>query len=414
MRMLICRLFVMGASLLWGVCCLDAAEESPDSSAAAAAPHPIPSAFVTPVDVTLTVHLRGKYSSKVRPAWDQKYKTRYQWDGQTAYVTETLPDLEDPSSGRTLRLDAMFREGELVRFQSNLLNDKTENLLALLETTKYGINRQQGYVGDIFNSYSGCAIVGYYDGYSFHEYFGADAEVTVEAITAATPEATPEATTEETTATAGKATDETTTETTGDIIHVTGRSRFGNAQAWLNTKHGNLPERILIEKGPEHLTTAGRLVKDVRFENSDPKSHLTSVTVEVSHVTFKQDGQGRHYLHDCTQSLIEKSERGVEADETVRWSVDSITFEPAFNGGLIDPDVRIKDGDPVSVAGASQLPFSWSRKSRWVVPAAKHLAAGNSRGGRTRYFKVLLINGGVLVGGLVWLLLRRFVPRQTA
>lgn len=382
MLMLICRLLVMGVSLLCGARCLDAAEESSDSSAAAPPASPIPSAFATPVDVTLTVHLQGKYSGKIRPAWDQKYKTRYQWDGQTAYITETLPDVEDPSSGRALRLDAMYRDGELVRFQSSLLNEKAENFLATLETTRYGIKRQPACVGEIFNSYSGCAVVGYYDGYSYLEYFGADADVT--------------------------------TETTGDITHVTARSKFGNAQAWLSVKQGNLPERILIEKGPEHLTTASRLVKDVRFENSDPKSNLTALTVEVSHVTIKEDGQGRHYLHDCTQSLIEKSERGVEAEETVHWSVDSIAFEPAFNGGLINPDVPIKDGDPVSAVGASQLPFSWSRKSRWVVPAARHLAAGNSRGGRARYFKVLLINGGVLVGGLAWFLLRRFTPRQTA
>ncbi|MEK6261005.1 MAG: hypothetical protein AABP62_20585 [Planctomycetota bacterium] len=360
----------MLVALLWSaffVLPLHSAEEAPHV--------PLKSPFSTPVDMKTTAHFHSKYSDG--KIWDQEIKTRYQWDGVTAYATELVKNPKTPNSERTSRSDCLYRPGELVRIHTILSGTTIEQTGAVFVTSKNSATQRLITPGEIFEAYSdGFGVAGYFDGYFYDDYFSRGAEVRSEQL--------------------------------GDVIHVSGQSKYGKAEAWLDSANGHLPQRVLINKAPEHYTTSGRIIRGVRFDQNDPRSDLVSSTLEIKDVKFNKDKQGQPYIQECTQLLTKTSQRGIESEASVRWTVDEIEFNPAFDSGSIYPHDAIKDRQDVTAEGASQLPFRWSQKARWVVPAANDLAASGAGGARTFRFQwLLLVNFGMLASLLAWWIYQR-------
>lgn len=313
-----------------------------------------------PLDVSASVSQEVEFTDGL--ARKLVSTVRFRRDGETIYAVEAI-DLE---GGKTSRTDHLYRNGELVRFNSQMSGATRDHLMAVFVSPKVSNKIGQIAAGDVFSvPPKSFPVVGCIDGFFVDDYFPDLPGVTV-------------------------------TET-GDHARLECQTKYGKSEAWVDSDRECLPVRIRIEKGPEHFTTGMRRIGEILFDPKDPRSALTAIHLEVRDIKIERDGRGHHYITSCALVREKTSSRGRESKEVTRWTVNSITFDPQFEGGSIYPDVPISHGEQVSTEAASQLPYYWSKDERWVVPAAIGLTADSSRPERTR---VVLLSILVLVLGL--------------
>lgn len=296
-------------------------------------------------------------TSSVKSEWTfaddskQLYANRltFRRDDQLFYVTETT-QLEDGGSYRT---DCLLKDGQIVRFQSDIAKDLTQNVLrAFIAPGLEGkSDASTPKPGDLLNMATSFPVLGYLETNDIRDYFPIAASVVSQEDSA--------------------------------ILYIRAETEFGDAEAWVDVAHGYLPQRIKIIKRPEHLTSGSRRVGDVLFDNKDPNSALTEVRFELTDVAYEQDPQGRYYISECRLTRETVSKRGHELTTDTTWKVDKFTYDPDFGDG-IRPDVAVADGDRFTLAGAPQLPYVWSENERWVVPADWALASDDAAPRRVR------------------------------
>lgn len=299
------------------------------------------------VEVTSSVKSEWTFADDSKKLYANRITFRR--DDELFYVTETT-QLEDGGSYRT---DCLLKDGQIVRFQSDIAKDLTQNVLrAFIAPGLAGkSDASTPKPGDLLNMGTSFPVLGYLETNDIRDYFPIAASVV--------------------------------SQEDSTILYIRAETEFGDAEAWVDVAHGYLPQRIKIIKRPEHLTSGSRRVGDVLFDNKDPNSALTEVRLELTDVSYAQDPQGRYYISECRLTRETISKRGHELTTDTTWKVDKFTCDPDFGDG-IRPDVAVADGDRFTLAGAPQLPYVWSENERWVVPADWALASDDAAPRRVR------------------------------
>lgn len=337
----------------------------------------------TPIDVTIKSRFTF-HSETSETDWDQAIEIVFRRDGETVYASERAATGQVTASAAagqvTMRVDCLYRHGELLRFQRVLEGETVKQQMAVFVSPKVGPSASKPAVGDVFTLNPHCPIVGCVDGFFLDEYFPDAGRVSAEAA--------------------------------NGEVHVRSQTNLGTAEAWLDPSRDNVPKRISIKKDSEHVTTSMRRVGDVLYDMKDPRSALKELWFEVADITVDKDTQGRPFLRRCSLRSKKVSDRGLEEEESTGWEVESIDLDPAFREGRIYPDVAISDGEAVTAEGAAHLPYMWSEKARWVVPAFS-LSADADLGepAPRRKWRLYLIAGaniGLLAAAVVfWYVTRR-------
>jgi hypothetical protein len=248
------------------------------------------------------------------------------------------------SPEETLKSVSAYKHGEVVDFRLQLYEDETQDLVAQFHAPALAgrPGQPQPTVAQVFNLSGGVfPALGFFDYYHVTEYF---------------PESS-----------------ETTDSIENGIVYVESVTSYGTAEAWLDPARGHLPTRLKIVKGPGDLISRSRRLGDALWNKEDPDSAFTKWEMEMTVESFGTSPEGEPYIETCVTRDQTYNKDGLLVTYEKRWVVESISFEPAFDNGIIH-DAPVSDGDRVSLNGASHLPYVWSEAEQWVVPASWNLA----------------------------------------
>lgn len=165
-------------------------------------------------------------------------------------------------------------------------------------------------------------------------------------------------------------------------------TRYGNAKVWFDIKHPNLPNRIFIEKLPNHIIAGERRVGDLPVSRN-MSERFKSFNFDFRVVEFGIADTGEFYFKKSTLELVALGDDGSEFRRTVNWIAKEISFvdvEVDKLDAFSTPE--IKDRTKVEVVGAPQLPYIWSAKEQWAVPDERYAAEPVQLQRPTRFYYV--------------------------
>lgn len=163
------------------------------------------------------------------------------------------------------------------------------------------------------------------------------------------------------------------------LVHLISKSNFGTVDAWVDPRFGYLPRKIRIEKTGTDLSL-NREIRNINMNGDGvrfPKGRVTRLVWIANAIELARSNdipfmRGLILVHEV------HSKAGPVVTFTIKSQVETVNFDPNFDGTWLKIPINVPLHHTVTVSGAPHLPYEWNGSR--AVPRIRSPSSGDTRG----------------------------------